>query len=532
MAKFIFVTGGVVSSLGKGVTAASLGRLLKNRGYKVFMQKFDPYINVDPGMMSPYQHGEVFVTKDGAETDLDLGHYERFIDVELTKESSITTGKIYQKVINRERAGEYEGATVQVIPHVTNEIKQKVLDAATSSNADIVITEIGGTVGDIESLPFIEAIRQIKRDVGKDCVCYVHTTLVPYIAAAKEVKTKPTQHSVKELRSYGIHPDIVVCRTEKPLMTSVKEKIALFCDLEKNEVIEAVDTNNIFRVPQAFLEQEMDVTILKKLNLEVHAIDMTEWDQLIQKVENTSKTINLALVGKYVQLHDAYLSVAEAIKSAGYEHGAKIEIKWINSEAIDASQIVNELEGMDAILIPGGFGGRGIDGKIQAIRFARENNVPFLGICLGMQLAVIEYARHVCKLENVDSQEWSLNIENPIVHLLPGQNKEKTLEESLRLGNWTCHLQEGSIAYNLYGRTSIQERHRHRYEINTAYCNTLEDHGLLFSGKSEDGLLMEIIELPGHPFFVACQFHPEFTSRPTKPQPLFSGLIKAAIEKK
>lgn len=531
MAKFIFVTGGVVSGLGKGLTAASLGRLLKQRGLKVFMQKLDPYINVDPGTMSPFQHGEVFVTADGAETDLDLGHYERFIDEELNRSSSITTGRIYSDVISKERRGDYLGATVQVVPHITNEIKAKIYAAAKSSQADIVITEIGGTVGDIESLPFIEAIRQVRLDIGYKNTLYIHTTLLPYIGASHEVKTKPTQHSVKELRGYGIQPDIIVCRSEKHIDQELKEKISLFCNVPVEAVISNYDVDVLYELPMMLLDQHMDDLVLDHLRIEAPKADMTEWQQLIQRVKGLNKELTIKMVGKYVQLPDAYLSVNEALRHAGYYENSTVHIDWINAEDINDENVGDMLKGADGILVPGGFGQRGIEGMIKAIRFAREEKIPFLGICLGMQLASIEFARHVCGLQDVNSIEFDEMCATPLIHLMSDQTLND-MGGTQRLGNYDCELLKGSRVHELYGKDLIQQRHRHRYEFNNKYKDILEQHGLVFSGKNPERNLVEIIELKDHPYFVACQFHPEFSSRPNRSEPLFQGLITAAYHKK
>ncbi|MBB6283066.1 CTP synthase [Geobacillus subterraneus] len=530
MTKYIFVTGGVVSSLGKGITAASLGRLLKNRGLNVTIQKFDPYINVDPGTMSPYQHGEVFVTDDGAETDLDLGHYERFIDINLNKYSNVTTGKIYSAVIRKERRGDYLGGTVQVIPHITNEIKERVFRAGKETNADVVITEIGGTVGDIESLPFLEAIRQIKSDVGRENVMYIHCTLVPYIKAAGEMKTKPTQHSVKELRSLGIQPNIIVVRTEMPMPQEMKDKIALFCDIDPKAVIESRDADTLYAVPLMLQEQKLDQIVCEHLHLNCREADMTEWKALVEKVRNLSKTTKIALVGKYVELPDAYISVVEALRHAGYAFDTDIDIQWVNAEHVTRDNVAELLKEADGILVPGGFGDRGVEGKIEAIRYAREQRVPFFGICLGMQLASIEFARHVVGLDGAHSAEFDPNTPHPIIDLLPEQKDVEDLGGTLRLGLYPCKLQEGTLAHAAYGDEVIYERHRHRYEFNNQYRHLLEEHGFVFSGTSPDGRLVEVIELKDHPWFVAAQFHPEFTSRPTRPQPLFREFVKASLK--
>lgn len=530
MTKYIFVTGGVVSSLGKGIVAASLGRLLKNRGLSVTIQKFDPYINVDPGTMSPYQHGEVYVTGDGAETDLDLGHYERFVDINLTKYSSVTTGKIYSTVLRKERRGDYNGGTVQVIPHITNEIKDKVFRAGHETNADVVITEIGGTVGDIESLPFLEAIRQIKSDIGRDNVMYIHCTLVPYIKAAGEMKTKPTQHSVKELRSLGIQPNVVVVRTEMPISQDMKDKLALFCDIDKEAVIECLDADTLYTIPLALQEQGLDKLVCKEMKLDCAEADMTEWKQLVDKVLNLSRKTKIGLVGKYVELQDAYISVVEALKHAGYAHDSEIEVKWINAEHVTKENVSELLADVDGVLVPGGFGDRGVEGKILATQYARENKKPFFGICLGMQLASIEFARNVLGLDGAHSAEINPSTNHPIIDLLPEQKDIEDLGGTLRLGLQACKLVEGSIAYEAYQDKVVYERHRHRYEFNNHYRQDMEKEGFVFSGTSPDGRLVEIIELKDHPWFVASQFHPEFTSRPTRPQPLFRDFVGASLK--
>ncbi|REJ19813.1 MAG: CTP synthase [Bacillaceae bacterium] len=532
MTKYIFVTGGVVSSLGKGITAASLGRLLKNRGLNVTIQKFDPYINVDPGTMSPYQHGEVFVTDDGAETDLDLGHYERFIDINLNKYSNVTTGKIYSAVIKKERRGDYLGGTVQVIPHITNEIKDRVFRAGRETNADVVITEIGGTVGDIESLPFLEAIRQMKNEAGRKNVMYIHCTLVPYIKAAGEMKTKPTQHSVKELRSLGIQPNVIVVRTEMPISQEMKDKIALFCDIEPKAVIECRDADILYSVPLALQEQNLDQIVCDYLDLQCGQADMTEWIELVNKVRNLSKTVKIALVGKYVELQDAYISVVEALKHAGYYYDADVEIDWINAEHVTKENVADLLQGAEGILVPGGFGDRGVEGKIIATQYAREQKIPFLGICLGMQVASIEFARNVLGLKGANSSEIDPNTPYPIIDLLPEQKEVEDLGGTLRLGLYPCKLKVGTKAYEAYNDEVIYERHRHRYEFNNEFRQQMEEAGFVFSGTSPDGRLVEIIELQDHPWFVASQFHPEFTSRPTRPQPLFREFIHASLNKK
>lgn len=531
MTKFIFVTGGVVSSLGKGITAASLGRLLKNRGLNVTIQKFDPYLNVDPGTMSPYQHGEVFVTDDGAETDLDLGHYERFIDINLNKYSNVTAGKVYSHVLKKERRGDYLGGTVQVIPHITNEIKSRLLLAGESTKADVVITEIGGTTGDIESLPFLESIRQIKSDLGRENVMYIHCTLLPYIKAAGEMKTKPTQHSVKELRGLGIQPDMIVVRTEYEMTEDLRDKIALFCDINKKSVIECRDADTLYQIPLALQEQHMDDIVIERLGLEAsEEAELTEWNQLLDTVRNLDGKTKIALVGKYVSLQDAYLSVAEALKHAGYEFKKDVEIKWINSEHLTVHNYKEELQDVDGILVPGGFGERGIEGKILATQYAREKNIPFFGICLGMQLATVEFARNVVGLEGAHSSELDPNTPYPVIALLPDQKDVVDLGGTLRLGLYPCQLTEGTKAHEAYGESLVEERHRHRYEFNNEFRERLEEKGLVFSGTSPDGRLVEIVEIPDHKWFVACQFHPEFLSRPTRPQSLFRGFIEATLK--
>ncbi|EGS32797.1 CTP synthase [Megasphaera sp. UPII 135-E] len=534
MTKYIFVTGGVVSSLGKGITAAALGRLLKNRGFKVTIQKFDPYINVDPGTMSPYQHGEVFVTDDGTETDLDLGHYERFIDINLGKNSNVTTGKIYWSVLQKERHGDYLGHTVQVIPHITNEIKNRVVRVGDDDNADVVITEIGGTVGDIESLPFLEAIRQIKKDVGRNDVLYIHVTLVPFIGAAGELKTKPTQHSVKELRSIGIQPDIIVCRTEHSLSEELKEKLALFCDIEPEAVIENKTLKSIYEVPLLLAKEGMDRIVLEKLALPDKPCNMTDWEQMVQDIYHTEQDIEVALVGKYVSLHDAYLSVAEALNHAGIAYKAKVNIRWIDSEMLEDRQCsVEEIfRGVDAIVVPGGFGNRGIEGKIKAVRYAREHKVPYLGLCLGMQCAVMEFARHVAGIKGATSSEFDETAQHPVIDLMADQVDVSNKGGTMRLGLYPCKVAANTKAYSVYQDKLIYERHRHRWEFNNKYRAQLVEAGLILSGTSPNDRLVEIVELPDHPWFVGCQFHPEFKSRPTKAHPLFKGLIQAAIEEK
>lgn len=529
MTKFIFVTGGVVSSLGKGITAASLGRLLKDRGLSVTIQKFDPYLNVDPGTMSPYQHGEVFVTDDGAETDLDLGHYERFIDINLNKYSNVTAGKVYSHVLKKERRGDYLGGTVQVIPHITNEIKERLLLAGESTNADVVITEIGGTTGDIESLPFIEAIRQIRSDLGRDNVMYIHCTLLPYIKAAGEMKTKPTQHSVKELRGLGIQPDLIVVRTEYEMTQDLKDKIALFCDIPEENVIECRDAESLYEIPLQLSKQHIDDLVINRLDLDAkYDTQLDEWKHLLEIVNNLDGEITIGLVGKYVSLQDAYLSVVESLKHAGYPLYKDIKVKWIDSSEVTDENAAEYLKDVDGILVPGGFGYRASEGKISAIRYARENNVPYFGICLGMQLATVEFARNVLGLEGAHSAELDPDTPYPIIDLLPEQKDIEDLGGTLRLGLYPSEVKEGTLAYDIYGKKEIEERHRHRYEFNNDYRQQMEDAGMVFSGISPDGRRIEMIEIPGNDFFFASQFHPEFLSRPNRPQPIFKAFIEAA----
>ncbi|WP_089609267.1 CTP synthase [Dehalobacterium formicoaceticum] len=532
MTKFIFVTGGVVSSLGKGITAASLGRLLKSRGLKVAIQKFDPYINVDPGTMSPYQHGEVFVTDDGAETDLDLGHYERFVDISLTRNSSVTTGKVYESVLKKERRGYYLGGTVQVIPHITNEIKERILQVAKDHAPDVVITEIGGTVGDIESLPFLEAIRQMKGDIGRDHVLYIHVTLVPFIRAAGEAKTKPTQHSVKELRSIGIQPHVIVCRTEMPLSREMEDKIALFCDIDKEAVIQVVDADSIYEVPLSLQEQGLDKIVIERLGLKCNELDLRDWNEIVEKIRHPKHCITIALVGKYVELQDAYLSVVESLRHAGIFHESKIQVKWIYSADLTPENLDCQFADVDGILVPGGFGDRGIEGKILAVQYAREQQIPFFGICLGMQMAVVEFARSLAGLSAANSSEFDENTSHAVIDLLPEQKGIDAKGGTMRLGAYPCKLIKGSKAYQAYQREEISERHRHRYEFNNEYRELLESKGLKISGLSPDNRLVEIVELTDHPWFVGCQFHPEFKSRPDRPHPLFRDFIKSSLERK
>ena len=529
MTKYIFVTGGVVSSLGKGITAASLGRILKNRGVKVVSQKFDPYINLDPGTMSPYQHGEVFVTDDGAETDLDLGHYERFIDINLTKNNNVTSGKVYDAVIKKERRGDYLGGTVQVIPHITNEIKDRIMRPARESNPDVVITEIGGTVGDIESQPFLEAIRQMKREVGKENVLYIHATLVPYLHASGEAKTKPTQHSVHELRGIGIHPDIIACRVEQRMSHEMEEKIALFCDVDKEAVIQVEDADTIYEVPLNLRNEGMDDIVVEKLGLQCGEPNMDEWRAMVDKIKHYEHELTVAIVGKYVAIHDAFLSIVESLRHAGFDQGIKVDIRWVDSETVTKENVGEILKGVAGIIVPGGFGDRGIEGKINAIQYVRENNIPFLGICLGMQLAVVEYARNVLGMAEANSAEFG-DTEFPVIDLLPEQKEVEEMGGTMRLGLYPCKLREGSKSLELYGESPIYERHRHRYEFNNAYREQYDHSDMEIIGTSLDGRLVEMIELRNHPYFIACQFHPEFKSRPNRPHPLFKGLIKSAFE--
>lgn len=529
--KYIFVTGGVVSGLGKGITAASLGRLLKARGLHVTIQKFDPYINVDPGTMSPYQHGEVFVTDDGAETDLDLGHYERFIDENLSKNSNVTTGKIYWSIISKERKGDFLGGTVQVIPHITNEIKDRIYRVGKSDHTDVVITEVGGTVGDIESLPFLEAIRQVATDVGRENVMYIHVTLVPYLGKSGELKTKPTQHSVKELRSIGIQPDVIVCRTEKQLSRDLKDKIGLFCNLPGDCVIQNLDAEILYEVPLMLENEGLAGIVCKRLNLICKAPDLNEWQVMVDKQKNLADNVTIALVGKYVELHDAYLSIVESLKHGGIANSSEVKIKWVNSEYLDNENIESHLLNVDGILVPGGFGDRGIEGKVLAVTYARENKVPYFGICLGMQMAVIEFARNVLNFKNAHSSEFNSKTEYPVIDLMPEQRDIDEMGGTMRLGLYPCKLKEGSMASQIYNDELVYERHRHRYEFNNEYREEMLEKGLVLSGLSPSERLVEIIELVGHPWFVGVQFHPEFKSRPNRPHPLFKEFIKAALKK-
>jgi CTP synthase len=529
MTKFVFVTGGVVSSIGKGIVAASLGRLLKSRDYTVSILKLDPYINVDPGTMSPYQHGEVFVTEDGAETDLDLGHYERFTDTSMSRLNSVTTGSIYQSVLNKERRGDYNGGTVQVIPHITNEIKERIHRVAHNTNPDVVITEIGGTVGDIESLPFLEAIRQFRKDVGRRNVLYMHVTLVPFITASGELKTKPTQHSVKELRSIGIQPDILVCRCDREIPLGLKHKLAAFCDVQNECVITSPDVASIYEVPLIMEREGLATQAIELLSLEPRPPQLQQWETMVQRLYSPTKQVEIALVGKYIQLSDAYLSVMEALRHAAIATDSGLKLRWVDAELIERDGADRHLAGVQGILVPGGFGIRGVDGKVEAIRYARENQVPLLGLCLGMQCSVIEWARHVAKLEDAHSAEFKPDAQNPVINLLPEQQDVVDLGGTMRLGVYPCRLVPNTKTAALYGgQEVIYERHRHRYEFNNQYRPVFVENGYVVSGTSPNGRLVEIIELPNHPFFIACQFHPEFQSRPSAPHPLFLGFMQAA----
>ena len=526
--KYVFVTGGVVSGLGKGITAASLGRLLKNRGYKVTIQKFDPYINVDPGTMSPYEHGEVFVTDDGAETDLDLGHYERFINENLTQNSSVTMGKIYSNVIEKERRGDYLGKTVQVIPHITNEIKEKIYSFE-DTDTDIVITEVGGTVGDIEGLSIIEAIRQVGLEKNPEDVVYIHVTLLPYIFGSNEIKSKPTQHSVKELQSLGIQPDILVCRTEQEIPETIKDKLALFCNVRKSSVIQNKTADNLYAVPLMLEEEGLAREVCNHLRLDKYVPDNSNWEKMINEIRQIGdEKVKIAIVGKYIQLEDSYLSVIESLHHAGFANKVKVDIELIDSETINSENVSNKLAGLQGIIVPGGFGNRGVEGKIEAIKYARENKIPFLGICLGMQSAVLEFARNVLGLKDANSSEFSATTQNPVIHIMDDQIGVDQKGGTMRLGAYPCILKEGTLARELYGTDKISERHRHRYEYNNDYRERLENAGLICSGTSPDGRLVEIVEFRDHPYFIAGQFHPELKSRPNKPAPLFVGLVKAA----
>ncbi len=528
--KYIFVTGGVVSGLGKGITAASLGRLLKNRGYKVTIQKFDPYINVDPGTMNPYEHGEVFVTDDGAETDLDLGHYERFINENLTKNSSITMGKIYQNVIEKERKGDYLGKTVQVIPHITNEIKEKIYGFE-NTDTDIVITEIGGTVGDIEGLSIIEAIRQVGLEKNPEDVIYIHVTLLPYISGSNEIKSKPTQHSVKELQSFGIKPNILVCRTERDIPDSIREKLSLFCNVRKTSVIQNKTADCLYAVPLMLEEEGLAREVCNHLKLENYIPDNTKWEAMVENIRSIEedKVVNIAIVGKYVQLEDSYISVMESLYHAGFTNHVKVKVHLIDSESINKENVAEKLKEMDGVVVPGGFGNRGIEGKIETIKYVRENKIPFLGICLGMQMAVVEFARNVLGLVDANSAELEETSKNPVIHIMEEQKGIDKKGGTMRLGVYPCIIKEGTLASKVYGTKEISERHRHRYEFNNDYRERLEKAGLKISGTSPNGLLVEMVEIEDHPYFIAGQFHPELKSRPNKPAPLFVGLIKACL---
>ena len=528
--KYVFVTGGVVSGLGKGITAASLGRLLKARGYRVTMQKFDPYINIDPGTMNPIQHGEVFVTDDGAETDLDLGHYERFIDESLTKNSNVTTGKVYWSVLQKERRGDYGGGTVQVIPHITNEIKSRFYRDFTTDETQIAIIEVGGTVGDIESQPFLESIRQFQHEVGHENAILIHVTLIPYISASGELKTKPTQASVKDLQGMGIWPDIIVCRSEHPLDSGIKDKIALFCNVPSSHVLQNLDVEYLYEAPLAMEKEHLAEVACECLNLPCPQPDLSDWCDMVHALRNPTKDVTVALVGKYTQLHDAYISVVEALKHGGIASRATVNIKWVDSELLNEENAEEVLGDVSGILVPGGFGDRGIDGKIVAIHYAREHGVPFLGLCLGMQLAIVEFARHVCGLRDAHSIELNPHTAHPVIALMPDQNGVEDIGGTLRLGSYPCILDKESKAYSLYGTETIHERHRHRYEVNNDYRSVLTSHGMKLCGMSPDGRIVEMIELPDHPWFVATQAHPELKSRPNRPHPLFKGFIAAAID--
>ena len=528
--KYVFVTGGVVSGLGKGITAASLGRLLKARGYKVTMQKFDPYINIDPGTMNPVQHGEVFVTDDGAETDLDLGHYERFIDESLTKQSNVTTGKIYWSVLHKERRGDFGGGTVQVIPHITNEIKERFYRDETSKDMQIAIIEVGGTVGDIESQPFLESIRQFQHDVGRENAILIHVTLIPYLKASGEIKTKPTQSSVKELQSMGLQPNIIVCRTEIPLESDIKDKIALFCNVSKYNVIQNLDVETLYEAPLAMEQEHLADIACKCLQLDCPEPQLAEWEKMVYSLKNPTRTIRIGLVGKYTSLHDAYISVAEALKHGAIHYNAAVDIAWINSEEVTKENADEYFKDMDGIIVPGGFGSRGMDGKIYAIEYARTHNVPFLGLCVGMQLAIVEFARNVLDFKDAHSIELNPETNHPVIHLMPDQDNVTDIGGTLRLGAYPCILDENSKAYTLYGSKEISERHRHRYEVNNYYREDLIKGGMSLCGLSPNGKIVEMIELPNHPWFIATQAHPEFKSRPNRPHPLFRGFIGAAMD--
>ena len=531
MAKYVFVTGGVVSSIGKGITTASLGRLLRNRGFTVTVQKLDPYINVDAGTMNPYQHGEVFVTDDGAETDLDLGHYERFIDVSLTRHSSVTTGSVYSEVIAKERRGDYLGATVQMIPHVTNEIKERIVRVGAESGADVVIGEIGGTIGDIEGQIFVEALRQFRKDVGAENCLFIHVTLIPSVGPWGEVKTKPTQHSVAKMREMGIQPDVLICRTKQVLSDEIREKLSLFCDVDKEAVIEAADVDTIYEVPLRFEESGLAELVVRRLGLPQNPPNLEEWEQIVERIKRPTYEVSVAVVGKYVANGDAYISIAESLKHGGIATNARVNLHWIDSETLESEDVDVRLAGMDAIVVAGGFGARGVEGKIKAVQYAREHKVPYLGLCYGMQMAVIEFARHVCKLKEAHTEEVDSESPHAVIHILPEQKHVKEKGASMRLGAYRCQLVAGSRAEQVYGAPQVWERHRHRYELNNDYRETLAKHGMVCSGLSPDYRLVEMVEIPKHPFFIATQFHPEFKSRPNHAHPLFKGVIQAAVDR-
>ena len=530
--KYVFVTGGVVSGLGKGITAASLGRLLKARGYKVTMQKFDPYINIDPGTMNPVQHGEVFVTDDGAETDLDLGHYERFIDESLTKNSNVTTGKIYWSVLHKERRGDYGGGTVQVIPHITNEIKSRFHRNPAAKDTEIAIIEVGGTVGDIESQPFLEAIRQFQHDKGHENVILIHVTLIPYLRASQEMKTKPTQASVKDLQGMGIQPDIIVCRSEHPLDQGLKDKIALFCNVPNDHVLQNLDVEYLYEAPLAMEKENLAKVACDSLHLPCPEPDLKDWTDMVEALRNPIQEVNISLVGKYTQLHDAYISVVEALKHGGIAERATVNLNWVDSELLNDENAEEILGNSDGIIVPGGFGDRGVEGMITAAKYAREHKIPYLGLCLGMQVAIIEYARHVCKLNDAHSIELDPNTTHPVIALMPDQDGIEDIGGTLRLGSYPCKLDKNSKAYELYGEELIHERHRHRYEVNNDFRKVLTDNGMMLSGISPDGRIIEMVEIPSHPFFIATQAHPELKSRPNRPHPLFLGFVEAALNNK
>ncbi len=529
--KYVFVTGGVVSGLGKGITAASLGRLLKARGYTVTMQKFDPYINIDPGTMNPVQHGEVFVTDDGAETDLDLGHYERFIDESLTKNSNVTTGKIYWSVLSKERRGDFGGGTVQVIPHITNEIKDRFYRNPSADGTEIAIIEVGGTVGDIESQPFLESIRQFQHEKGHENVILIHVTLIPYLRASQEMKTKPTQASVKELQGMGIQPDVIVCRSEHPLDEGIRNKISLFCNVPATHVLQNLDVEYLYEAPLAMERENLAQVVCECLHLDCPEPDLRDWTEMVDKLKHPTENVTIALVGKYIQLHDAYISVVEALKHGGIYSHTTVNIKWVDSETVTSENVGEILEDVAGILVPGGFGDRGIEGKIEAIRYAREHQIPFLGLCLGMQLSIVEFARNVIGYHDANSMELDPNTTHPVIHIMPEQIGIENIGGTLRLGSYPCILDKDSLAYKLYGTDNIHERHRHRYEVNNDYRDELKEHGMMLSGKSPDGRIIEMIELKDHPWFIATQAHPELKSRPNRPHPLFKGFVEAALEK-